>query len=530
MLRGVQAVVRVAPAALLVALLVAAPADAAVVTREDARAVFHGGDEANDVTVRGSNEVVRVRDEAAPLDIASSAEGFCVRVDEHEVECRQTAPVAVHTGGGDDRLHVTGAPLRAYAELGEGNDTAEAESGYIVGGPGDDELRGALVRGGAGDDLVTVVDELGHSGAGEEGDDVVVGSGASDELSGGPGRDRIEAGAGDDELLDEDGASPAPDVYDGGPGTDRMLYGDQEFRSSPTPRTAAVTVDLAAGTAGAPGEHDALAGLEGAVGTDYDDLLSGTDGADRLDGGDGNDVVDGRGGADLLEDGPGSDRVSGGDGDDELRSRAGDDVLDGGPGADVLHGLFGRDTLLGGDGPDRLSGGEGPDVLDAGAGSDVVHAEGDFVRDAVRCGDDADVTVADRGDVVDPACESARLVPVPFPRFLTAPGQRGPAVSLVLRRSALLEVGCLASLMGRDPRLVLYVGGREVGRAGWECGWNDLDPFRGRYTTHVYVTLTAAAARRLRRERRLRAVAVIDLGLEAQLLLKERLVLRSSIR
>ena len=517
---------RIGPATLLVTLAIAAPAEAAVVSY-DGQVRFRGDAGANEVTILAIDGGVRlrVRDDATTLSIEPAGGSECVRVDEHEAVCPNRMPPEVRTEGGDDRLRMTGPRLAgASVDLGDGNDKAETDGGYVAGGAGDDDLRGPVIHGNAGNDRLVVVDGIGRSAGGEDGDDVITGTDLPESLSGGPGRDRIEAGAGDDTLADDDGAAAAPDVYDGGPGTDRITYRDD---MTLTPRTAGVQVDLIAGTGGASGEGDVLAGLEGATGTSHDDVLRGTDGPDGLDGSFGSDVVDGRAGNDLLEDGPGFDHVFGGAGDDELRGGSDDDVLDGGPGDDVLSGWHGRDTLLGGDGADRLTGGEGPDLLEAGAGDDVLHAEGDFTRDAVRCGAGADTGVADTGDDVEEGCESLQRVGAPFPPFLKPPGQTARATAAVTGRVARFVVGC--EFRGDGPRtgfIVLYIGGREAGRGAWDCR-RSRDQFQsgGRSSVFGDVTLTRAAARRVRRSRKVRATAVIDLRLDGQLPVKERVLL-----
>lgn len=66
------------------------------------------------------------------------------------------------------------------------------------------------------------------------------------------------------------------------------------------------------------------------------------------------------------------DRMVGAEGSDLLRAGAGDDCLEGGSNADVLDGGPGADRLLGGLGRDRLFGGAGKDRLTAGMGHDYL--------------------------------------------------------------------------------------------------------------------------------------------------------------
>lgn len=79
--------------------------------------------------------------------------------------------------------------------------------------------------------------------------------------------------------------------------------------------------------------------IEGVIGTDGDDTLSGDNGRNYLFGGLGNDVLQGQGG---------------------------DDILVGGGGVDDLNGGDGKDILIGGSGADRIKGNSDEDILVAG--------------------------------------------------------------------------------------------------------------------------------------------------------------------
>ncbi|HWT95843.1 MAG TPA: calcium-binding protein, partial [Solirubrobacteraceae bacterium] len=124
------------------------------------------------------------------------------------------------------------------------NDNVGGDVDDLYGGTGDDELIGnswwSTVDGGAGDDTL-------RAGGGDDtvvggpGADTVQGGDGSDRLSGNEGDDTLQGGSGDDTL---DGGSGA-DALDGGAGTDVLDY---------RTRSGAITVDLAAGTAGEAGE------------------------------------------------------------------------------------------------------------------------------------------------------------------------------------------------------------------------------------------------------------------------------------
>lgn len=214
----------------------------------------------------------------------------------------------------------------------------------------------AEVSGGAGNDTLEGVSEPYHYGNvldGGPGDDILRGSGV---LRGGAGRDVLQGGAGDDVLNGDGGPTLEPDVIDGGGGTfDRVL-----FAGTSTP----VQVDLAD-----PGRDggDLVTNVESAVGGAGDDRLAGTDGVNWLDGGGGDDVILGRGGADRLEGGSGDDRI------------------DGGAGADRLEGGPGNDRLSGGDGADDLRPGGTRGVNDCGSGADRLFDPGARMRVGADC-------------------------------------------------------------------------------------------------------------------------------------------------
>ena len=335
---------------------------------------------------------------------------------------------ALHGGSGDDLLWG-----------GKGDDTLLGGGGgdYLEGGAGADVLDGGdqpvegtgdfagyeLSDAGVTINLATGTAQGGHA----EGDTLtgiesVFGSRHVDHLTGDDGRnflfgrdgdDTLVGGVGDDVLFGGAGA----DVLDGGEGIDRPDYLGSD---------AGVTVNLAMGTAeGGHAEGDTLAGIEGVIGSNHADHLTGDDGDNQLFGRDGDDTLDGGAGDDVMDAGAGDDELDGGAGDDMLTGGEGADVLDGGAGWDEaaywnsdagvsvnlatgtaqgghaegdtltgiervtgsrnhadrltgdegdnwLRSLDGDDTLVGAEGDDTLEGGAGADVLDGGEGSDTI--------------------------------------------------------------------------------------------------------------------------------------------------------------
>lgn len=183
----------------------------------------------------------------------------------------------------------TGDPEGEVVDANGGLDGSNADS--IVAGDGDD----------------TVV-----SGAGN---DTVQGGGGDDLVYGGAGNDSLEGGAGNDTLIGEGGA----DTLEGGAGLDVVDYSGS---------SAAVEVNLSDGTySGGDAQGDVGGGIDGIIGSDFDDTLTGYDG-----------VFDGGATTNLIDGGAGNDSISGLGGGDTLIGGVGDDSIDGGAGNDTIYG------------------------------------------------------------------------------------------------------------------------------------------------------------------------------------------------
>jgi Ca2+-binding RTX toxin-like protein len=224
--------------------------------------------------------------------------------------------------------------------------------------------------------------------------DVIYGLGGADTLKGMGGDDNIFGGAG-------------ADAIDGGAGFDLARY---------DLAAAGVTASLAQ-----PGSNtgealgDTYAGVEGLVGSEFSDTLTGDASPNVLFGIGGNDSLFGGGGADVMDGGLGDDSLTGGLGGDQLTGGAGfdyarydaagsavavyladaasntgeaagdsfsgieglvgsafGDTLIGDAAANVLVGLNGADVLFGGGGADSLYGANDQDSLFGGAGGDYL--------------------------------------------------------------------------------------------------------------------------------------------------------------
>jgi Ca2+-binding RTX toxin-like protein len=199
------------------------------------------------------------------------------------------------------------------------------------------------------------------------GNDRIAAGPERDDVTGGLGDDTIATGPGKDVVREGDDPG-ARDVIDGGSEQDRLTY-----EGTRTP----VHVDLAAGTGGAGGRDDVIAGIEDVTGSDAGgDVLLGDGGRNNLLGmvyGTGDDPrpmrgdrVAGRAGRDHLYGGPAADRLEGGDGDDDFSGSGGRDVIRGGPGSDVVQ--------PGVDVPPRVDCGPGRDLVDLYGGAMILRS------------------------------------------------------------------------------------------------------------------------------------------------------------
>lgn len=115
---------------------------------------------------------------------------------------------------------------------------------------------------------------------GFDGADTIIGGSGADLLSGDGGNDSVSGGAGD---FDNVWGFSGNDALNGGGGFDWVLY-----RGAPGP----VALDLSAGSATGEGT-DTLSGLEGVVGSRFDDVFTGDDADNTFQAEDGNDAIDG---------------------------------------------------------------------------------------------------------------------------------------------------------------------------------------------------------------------------------------------
>ncbi len=259
------------------------------------------------------------------------------------------------------------------------------------------------------------------------------GSGAADELTGGEGDDLLQAFGAGDTLRGGGGN----DTLDPGPGDDTLVGGaGADIADYSVPNYGAgVTLDLALGGVQPSGASGAelLSGIENLRGTSFADVLRGDGGVNAIESLFGADVVEGRGGADDLRAGAGADRVEARDG------RA--DAVDCGADADIaIADATGVDKLAGCERVERPAGpagGAGPGAGAPGAGPGAAGAG--------------------RG----PAIRGLRVAPPAFAALASGPSARaatfatrlfGPLVTFRIDRPASVTYRVARRLAGRRAR------------------------------------------------------------------------------
>lgn len=289
---------------------------------------------------------------------------------------------ALYGGGGSDTLRG-----------GAGNDTLDGGAGSdsLVGGDGIDTANYAASS------LAVNVNLATGSGAGGDaagdtltGIEFAVGSAFADTLTGSAAENWLWGGAGNDAIY----AGDSNDTLSGGAGADTLYGGEDLDVADYSGSNAAINLNLQAMTVtGGHGTGDVLSGIDGVIGSGFDDTLIGFDQVglsgdvytNLMFGGAGNDYIDGRAGNDSLFGGAGNDTVLGGGGDDTAEGGAGNDSLDGGSGNDLLYSGTGNDSIAGGIGNDTIHAEAGDDTISGGTGADLIY--GGDGNDTITLGD-----------------------------------------------------------------------------------------------------------------------------------------------
>ncbi len=212
------------------------------------------------------------------------------------------------------------------------------------------------------------------------------------------------------------------DILRGGGGDDLMFGGGGIDYVDYSTTGNSVIVSLVTGTATGDG-NDMFSGIEGVLGSQYNDTITGDGQQNFLYAGGGDDYVDAGAGDDLISDGAGRDQIYGGTGNDVIVAAV-DSSLDhfnGGYGIDIvdysaatttimadlgngivtLGGnkdlLFNIEGVTGGSGNDTLLGSNGDDILNGGAGNDTL--KGGRGYDTLAGGSGSDTFVFTQSDV-----------------------------------------------------------------------------------------------------------------------------------
>jgi len=336
--------------------------------------------------------------------------------------------------GGNDGL--TGAAGNDTLDGGAGNDTLTGGLGNdtLLGAAGNDSILGNeggdFIRGGAGNDVINggiVTDRAnytdgnslsysdstagvnvnlsGITGTGATGTGTVQdGLGGVDTVS---NVQFITGSAFNDTIL---GSSAAIfEQFDAGLGDDTINGGNlgdtlnqtDANRANFVSATAAVTVDLAAGTATGGAGNDVLVNITQTRGSNFGDNLLGsnrTDYTEHFDGRAGDDIIDGLGGFDIVRYEVGTTGV--------VVDLAAGTATDGQGGTDTLsniEGVFGSffdDVLNGGNAANGVTVGDGlSEVFRGGAGNDTIDGGQGYDRaDYTSSTTGANVTLGGTGD------------------------------------------------------------------------------------------------------------------------------------
>jgi Ca2+-binding RTX toxin-like protein len=432
-------------------------------------------------TVVGDEGVVRRLDEATITQVATTgAVGATDRI-------TSTGGTNIILGGaGDDEIHaddgdshnvILGDNGTANFDFGPGH-SWDIESDLLAGGGADTITGGAnnIILGGAGADSITLGGGentvLGDNGivrradattlvvvatpdtdAASGGDDSIVSNGGVNILIGGVGSDFIDAAAGsniilgDNGTVDADGDVTSDTVTPGGDDTNigGVVLGGLRAAFTATGDDAsniilggagADAITLGSGVNVVLGDEGVVrrtggvvtsvesVGSRGAADTITSEggfnIILGGAGGDRIAAPLGTNVILGDNGAVTFADGQpvqvvtsdpevgGGDVITGGVGDNIILGGAGADTITGGVGADILVGDAGTVTLADGewlvtseedDGDsDVLHGGDGDDVIYGGGGDDQLH--GDLGSDRIYGQGGADIIVADVGQII----------------------------------------------------------------------------------------------------------------------------------
>jgi Ca2+-binding RTX toxin-like protein len=296
-------------------------------------------------------------DGGAGLDIATYFEAT------GPITANMATGVVTGAAGTDVLISIEGLIGSPFADI----LTGDAQDNTLQG-----ELGNDIMDGGAGFDTVryasspaaVIVNLAAGTGTGGQGADVltgfeaIFGSGFADTLIGNSAKNTLTGFDGDDLLA----GGPGDDTLDGSAGTD---YADYSAASG------GMTVNLATKTSSGPDGADFLISIEGVIGSDFADQLTGSDAQDFFRPRGGNDTIDGAGGKDWIWYIDSTTPITADLGAGFLTQP--DGSRDTFVSIEAIAGSLAGDTITGSAGDDEISGYLGDDKLTGGAGFDTVH-------------------------------------------------------------------------------------------------------------------------------------------------------------
>lgn len=240
--------------------------------------------------------VLTVTGDADPEVLILSCSGGDVEVNSADpgsgpAACADLTGIEVRTGDGNDRILLPDVTPSEFPSLTSILVDAGGDYDYVLGSPGDDDLRGGID------------------------DDTILPGGGHDAVDGGDGSDELEVNGTkgltltNGRLVDGDAVATLDSI--------------EEVHISTAARSVVIDASRFRGRT----------------------LVVTGDGADRILLGRGNDIANAGGGPDRIFGGGGIDSLGGDDGKDVIRGQAGNDDLQGGDG---------RDRCIGGPGGDRF--------------------------------------------------------------------------------------------------------------------------------------------------------------------------------
>lgn len=257
---------------------------------------------------------------------------------------------------------------------------------------------------------------------GTTGDDAFVGSDADSNLflDIGGGSDSVAGGSKNDHFRMR--VDKLVDKVDGRGGEDVIDYTESGYQLQINLGSGTVAANFGSSSAPNWKTVTAVANIEDAIGSKYDDTITGTSGDNRLDGWLGNDVIHAGGGNDTLIGGLGTNTLDGGTGSDtadyarssysviaSLTTNQGAMLLDTATmtlasqdtfvSIENLTGSRYADMLIGNSGDNVIDGGDGADLVAGAGGNDTLHGGGD--RDQIVAGGDVGQTTRMFGDAGD---------------------------------------------------------------------------------------------------------------------------------